>query len=154
MVQPYQPAVDTVGETAVLCIDGEPGHALRKRAVLRPDEVAPIARGRARCRRGRCTTRARRRPATATAAELELARGDPRRASPSGSTDLPLYARVDTVRGAAGEPVLLELEPIEPNFHLDPLPLRPPCRATRAPPRDRLAIAASTAAAIRSAGAG
>ena len=42
MVQPYQPTVDAVGETAVLCIDGEPAHALRKRAVLRPDEVAPV----------------------------------------------------------------------------------------------------------------
>ena len=39
---PTSRRVDTVGETAVLCIAGEPSHALRKRAVLRPDEVAPV----------------------------------------------------------------------------------------------------------------
>ena len=42
MVQPFHPTVDSVGETAVLCIDGEPAHTLRKHAVLRPDEVAPV----------------------------------------------------------------------------------------------------------------
>src|SRR5690606_16697815 len=40
MVQPYLPAVDTRGETAVVCIDGEPLHTLHKHAVLRADEVA------------------------------------------------------------------------------------------------------------------
>ena len=42
MVQPYVKSVDTVGETAIVCLDGEPSHVLRKRAVLRPDEVAPL----------------------------------------------------------------------------------------------------------------
>ena len=35
---------------------------------------------------------------------------------------LPLYARVDTAPGPGGEPVLLELEAIEPNFYLDQVP--------------------------------
>ena len=35
---------------------------------------------------------------------------------------LPLYARVDTIPGADGERVLLELELIEPNFYLDQVP--------------------------------
>ncbi|HET6663270.1 MAG TPA: hypothetical protein VFG94_03395, partial [Acidimicrobiales bacterium] len=42
MVQPYVSSVDTVGETAIVCLDGEPSHVLRKGAVLRPDEVAPV----------------------------------------------------------------------------------------------------------------
>jgi hypothetical protein len=35
---------------------------------------------------------------------------------------MPLYARVDTIQGPGGEPVLLELEAIEPNFYLDQVP--------------------------------
>ena len=42
MVQPYQASVDITGETAIVCLDGEPSHVLRKAAVLRPDEVAPV----------------------------------------------------------------------------------------------------------------
>ena len=53
MVQPYLASVDTRGETAVVCLDGTPSHALHKGAVLRPDEVAPLRSdeiGRASCR--------------------------------------------------------------------------------------------------------
>ncbi len=42
MVQPYLGAVDEVGETALLFVGGEFVHTLRKRAVLRADEVAPM----------------------------------------------------------------------------------------------------------------
>jgi glutathione synthase/RimK-type ligase-like ATP-grasp enzyme len=120
MVQPYRAAVDTVGETAVLCIDGEPVHTLRKRAVLRPDEVAPIREG------GPGAAEALYDPelvtaADATAAELENARAIVTRVAERFDY-LPLYARVDTVPGADGEPVLLELELIEPNFYLDQAP--------------------------------
>jgi hypothetical protein len=120
MVQPYQPSVDGVGETGVLCIDGEPAHALRKGPVLRPDEIAPL------------------RDAPAGVAEVMY---DPELVVPTEATDaevanaraivahlaerfdyLPLYARVDTIPGPDGEPVLLELEAIEPNFYLDQLP--------------------------------
>jgi hypothetical protein len=120
MVQPYHAAVDTAGETAVLCIDGEPVHSLRKRAVLRPDEVAPIREG------GPGAAEAMFDPelvtaAAATAAELENARAIVGRVAERFDY-LPLYARVDTVPGADGEPVLLELELIEPNFYLDQVP--------------------------------
>jgi hypothetical protein len=123
MVQPYQRSVDGIGETAVLCIDGEPAHALRKGAVLRPDEVAPI------------------RDVVAGVAEVMY---DPELVVPAEATEaqlanaraivahvaerfdyLPLYARVDTIPGPDGEPVLLELEAIEPNFYLDQLPATP-----------------------------
>jgi hypothetical protein len=120
MVQPYQAAVDTVGETAVVCIDGEPIHSLRKRAVLRPDEVAPIREG------GPGAAEAMYDPelvtaADATAAQLSNARAIVARVA-QRFDHRPLYARVDTVPGSDGEPMLLELEAIEPYFYLDQVP--------------------------------
>ncbi len=120
MVQPYHPTVDTVGETAVLCIDGEPAHVLRKRAVLRPDEVAPVrddgvGAAEVMYDPGLVT------PGEAGDDELDLARAVV--ATVRDRFDyLPLYARVDMIRDAAGDPVLLELEAIEPNFYLDQVP--------------------------------
>ncbi len=35
---------------------------------------------------------------------------------------VPLYARVDMLRDADGEPVLLELEAVEPNLYFDQIP--------------------------------
>jgi hypothetical protein len=120
MVQPYQPAVDTVAETAVLCIDGEPVHTLRKRAVLRPDEVAPTredAIGAAEVMYDATLVT----PSEATDAELAYARSLV--AAVAERFDyLPLYARVDVVPGEDGEPTLMELEAIEPNFYLDQVP--------------------------------
>jgi glutathione synthase/RimK-type ligase-like ATP-grasp enzyme len=120
MVQPYQPSVDTVGETGVLCIDGEPVHALRKRAVLRPDEIAPArddAVGAAEVMYDPGLVTA----ADATPAELDHARAVVARVAERFDY-LPLYARVDTVPGPDGEPVLMELEAIEPTFYLDQAP--------------------------------
>jgi hypothetical protein len=124
MVQPYEPTVDTVGETAVLCIDGEPAHTLRKHAVLRPDEVAPVrddALGVAEIMYDPDLVV----PGEATGDELRLARDLV--AEVSRRFDyLPLYARVDMIRDAAGDPMLLELEAIEPNFYLDQVPSTTP----------------------------
>ena len=120
MVQPFHPSVDTIGETAVLCIDGEPVHVLRKRAVLRPDEVAPVrddgvGAAEVMYDPGLVT------PGEADHDELELAREVV--AEVERRFDyLPLYARVDMIRDPAGAPVLLELEAIEPNFYLDQVP--------------------------------
>jgi hypothetical protein len=120
MVQPYQRSVDGVGETAVLCIDGEPVHSLRKGPVLRPDEVAPIRDD------GAGVAEVMYDPelvvaADATEAELANARAVVAHVAERFGY-LPLYARVDTIRGANGEPVLLELEAIEPSFYLDQVP--------------------------------
>jgi hypothetical protein len=120
IVQPYQAAVDTVAETAVLCIDGEPVHTLRKRAVLRPDEVAPTrddAVGAAEVMYDAALVT----PSEATDAELAYARGlvD---AVAERFDYVPLYARVDMVPGGGGEPTLMELEAVEPNFYLDQVP--------------------------------
>ena len=45
MVQPYLPDADTAGETAVVFIAGRVSHVLHKKAVLAPDEVAPLRPG-------------------------------------------------------------------------------------------------------------
>jgi glutathione synthase/RimK-type ligase-like ATP-grasp enzyme len=120
MVQPFQTTVDTVGETAVLCIDGEPVHTLRKHAVLRPDEVAPtrddaIGAAEVMYDPGLVV------PAEASSEELELAREVV--AEITRRFDyLPLYARVDMVPDGGGKPMLMELEAVEPNFYLDQVP--------------------------------
>ncbi len=120
MLQPFQPTVDSLGETAVLCIDGAPVHALRKRAVLRPDEVAPVrddAVGAAEVMYD---------PTLVTAGEAgddEVALARAVVAEVADRFDyLPLYARVDMIRDAAGRPTVLELEAVEPAFYLEQVP--------------------------------
>lgn len=113
LVQPYMADVDEHGETSLVFLGGEPSHVLRKRAVLAPDEVAPLAEGElaqaAAMLRGDLVG-----PGAATPAECALAHrvideisvrfGGP-----------PLYARVDLV---GDPPALLELEAIEPELYL------------------------------------
>ncbi len=119
LLQPYLDAVDEHGETALVFIAGQLSHVGRKRAILRPDEVAPLAAG-------------RQAPAaamleddlvvagTADAAEQALAQRI--LAEISGRFGTPLYARVDLVRGHGGEPLLLELEVTEPVLYLGTSP--------------------------------
>jgi hypothetical protein len=116
MVQPYLASVDTVGETAVVCLDGQPSHVLRKRAVLRPDEVAPVREGdigAAEVMYEDDLVVA----STATGAELAFAsRVLAWVTARFGAA--PLYARVDMVTGDDGAPVLMELEAVEPYLYL------------------------------------
>jgi glutathione synthase/RimK-type ligase-like ATP-grasp enzyme len=102
MVQPYQAAVDTEGETSLLFVDGSYSHAARKDAVLapgagHPDDVAISSR-------------------EPTPAQREVAR------AALAAVPLPgplLYARVDLLPGDDGSPVLVELELTEPSMFLD-----------------------------------
>jgi hypothetical protein len=115
LVQPYLPSVDQRGETALVFLAGEISHVLRKRAFLNPDEVAPLAEGahapaKAMLLEDLVT------PAVADAAEVALARHVLDEVSDRFGT--PLYARIDLVPGPAGEPMLLELEAIEPALYL------------------------------------
>lgn len=115
LVQPYLTSVDAHGETALVFLGGQLSHVGVKRAVLRPDEVAPLADGSLA-------------PAAvmlqedlvvageADAGERELAERVVAEVSRCFGT--PLYARVDLVRDADGEPRLLELEVIEPVLYL------------------------------------
>jgi hypothetical protein len=100
LIQPYLPAFDEEGETDVVVIAGEISHAVRKRAGLR-DPSADA---------GRVITcdisDAQRRV-------VQSALG----AVPGGPGQL-LYARVDLAAGPGGEPLVAELELIEPSLFL------------------------------------
>ncbi|WP_433794338.1 ATP-grasp domain-containing protein [Actinoplanes sp. CA-252034] len=110
MIQPYLSAVDTDGETAVLCISDGAGeltfsHGIRKGAMLtvRGDVTVDLDSERIT-------------PRTPSPAELELA-GRVLAAVPGGSKQL-LYARVDLIPGPDGAPRLIELELTEPSLFL------------------------------------
>jgi hypothetical protein len=120
MVQPFLPSVDESGETALVFIDGEFTHSLRKSSVLRPDEVAPVRST------DLMVAEAMYDPELVLAGtyepdELELAERIVRHITERFGY-LPLYARVDMLRDDEGAPVLLELEAVEPNLYFDQFP--------------------------------
>ena len=120
MVQPFLPSVDTTGETALVFIDGEFSHSLRKSSVLKPDEVAPVRST------DLMVAEAMYDPDLVLAGtyepdELELAERIVRHITERFAY-LPLYARVDMLRDTEGTPVLLELEAVEPNLYFDQFP--------------------------------
>jgi hypothetical protein len=120
MVQPYLPAVDQRGETALVFIAGELSHVLSKRAVLAPDEVAPARDdeiGAAEVMYDEDLVRA----GDATGAERELSGAIVAEVSERFGAP-PLYARVDLLAGADGAPTLLELELVEPALYLAEAP--------------------------------
>lgn len=114
MVQPYLPAVDTHGETALVFLadpqrpDLAYSHAVRKDPMLTGPDPGTTGL----FRPERITARA---PSTA---ELALARRV--LAAVPGGTGRLLYARVDLMPGTDGAPVLIELELTEPSLFLDP----------------------------------
>jgi hypothetical protein len=116
MVQPYLSAVDDRGETAIVFTAGRISHVLRKRALLRPDEEAPIhgdELGTAAAMWDPDLVL----PGEATAAEHQL--GDRVMAEVTRRFgDPPLYARVDMLDDGEGSPLVLELEAVEPCLYL------------------------------------
>lgn len=106
MVQRYMPSVESAdsGELAVVTIDGEVSHGVRKRARFAADEERVDA-------------------AQPTAEEAAFA-GDVLRAAGEelagvlGGARL-LYARVDVMRGDGGELLLGELELVEPSLYFE-----------------------------------
>jgi hypothetical protein len=110
MIQPYLAAVDSAGETAVLCTPDADGaltysHAIRKGAMLTGPDVGDIDPGSENIT-----------PRTPSAAELAVA-ALALAAIPGGTKRL-LYARVDMIPGPDGEPLLVELELTEPSLFL------------------------------------
>jgi hypothetical protein len=107
LIQPYCHRVDVEAETAVIFIDGQVSHCMRKGPLLSLDR--PIEEGPWRQEdMSLCCP---------DADMVELARA---------AYDVvvrrfghPLYARVDAVRSDSGAPVVLELELIEPSLFLD-----------------------------------
>lgn len=117
LVQPYLARVDDRGERALVYFDGVFSHALRKGAILRPDEVAPLHPGSALGVAAAMFEATLVGPAEAEPAELAVAEE-----LLSWIADRfdgpPLYARVDLVEGVDGAPVLMELEVVEPSLYL------------------------------------
>jgi hypothetical protein len=115
MIQPYLTAVDTAGETAVLCTPDAEGklrysHGIRKGAMLDgPDTGSEVL-----FLEEKITPR--------TPSPAELAAAQRVLAAVPGGPDRLLYARVDLIPGADGEPVLLELELTEPSLFLTHAP--------------------------------
>jgi hypothetical protein len=116
LVQPYLAGVEQSGETAVVYLGGMRAHVLRKRAVLRSAGIAPLAQE-DHAPAAVMLEHDLVAPSTATAAESALA--DAVHDEIAMRFGTPLYARVDMIPGPAGDPVLLELEAIEPNLYMD-----------------------------------
>jgi glutathione synthase/RimK-type ligase-like ATP-grasp enzyme len=116
LVQPYLPAVDADGETALVHFGGRFSHAVAKGPVLAPD-AEPVfglwERQTIAPREPRADQRA--------LAERTL------RAVHERFGETTAYARVDVVDAEDGRPVVMELELVEPALFLD--------RAPRAPAR-------------------
>jgi len=102
LLQPYLSKVDQLGETALLYFEGEFSHAIRKGPLLKRKE-------------GPTTELFAKEAITARvpdAAELRVGA----QALQAAPFETPLYARVDLIRDQQGEPVVLELELIEPSL--------------------------------------
>src|SRR5690606_5947084 len=116
LLQPYLPAVDHHGETALVFLaDPRPGvlsysHAVRKGPMLAGPRAATAG----------LFVPERITPRAASAAEREVAERA-LAAVPGGAAPL-LYARVDLVPGPDGAPVVLELELAEPSLFVDHAP--------------------------------
>lgn len=105
MVQPYLSGIDVSGERALQFFGGRFLHASRKGAVLSPGTAYDAAK----------VAHPDLVPWTPTAAELAVA--ERALAAVPEAPEL-LYARVDLVDGAGGEPRVMELELVEPNLFL------------------------------------
>ena len=105
LLQPYLPAVDAHGETALIFIAG----TLQPRDPQGPAAARGCARHGGRCLRPEQIT-----PRSARADELEVAERVLRGAALWRLT----YARVDLIRDACTPPRLLELELTEPSLFL------------------------------------
>jgi glutathione synthase/RimK-type ligase-like ATP-grasp enzyme len=99
LVQPYVDAIEARGELSIVCIDGEPSHAVRK--------VPASGDFRSQEQHG----------AQITAVEVEATHRALARVALSSFDQVPLYARVDAVDTDGGLQ-LMELELIEPTLWL------------------------------------
>lgn len=113
MVQPYLAEIERAGETAVMVFGGEFAYALKKRAFLAPDQVAPVdGSGIAAAMADETLVQ----PGQADPAEIDLALKTVAWLARRFEC-LPLFARIDTLLTAQG-PVLMEVEATEPSLYL------------------------------------
>ena len=115
LVQPYLSAVDLRGETSVVFIGGEISHFLAKRAVLREEGTAPVADGGLRVAAAMLEDDL---VVAGSAGAAQISVAQAAHAELSARFGTPLYARVDLVDDNDGNPVVSELEVIEPCLYL------------------------------------
>lgn len=110
VIQPYLSRVEQRGETAVICFDGEPSHAIRKGPILvdgvrrTVDDLYAVEDISAR---------------VASDAELAVARAVLAVLPFDGP---PTYVRIDLIEDDAGRPLVLEVEANEPSLFLAEAP--------------------------------
>jgi hypothetical protein len=117
LVQPFLEGVAEQGETTLVALGGAVSHVVRKRLVLEDEGEAPLdtsprTAGAARVMYAPDLVR----PSTATDAEHAV--GDRTLAWLRATFGTPAYARIDLLPGADGEPLVGEVELIEPSLHL------------------------------------
>jgi hypothetical protein len=118
LVQPYRSSVDTAGEMAFVFFGDRLSHVLRKRAVLRPDEVAPVAREGFPRELGVAQAMLDDNLVLAgKAAPAEHALAETVFAEVADTFGTPLFLRVDLVRDPTDAPILIEIEAIDPLFY-------------------------------------
>jgi len=108
MAQPYQSGIETGGETSLIYLGGEFSHAVAKGPLLTRHGTRAAAGGDA--------TPATNTSTSATFPQFAVADAALRAVS-TGSSEL-TYARVDLIPGDDGQPLLLELELVEPGLFL------------------------------------
>lgn len=115
LVQPYVAGVDTVGETAVVCLGGVVSHAARKSALLAPGTVRALAAPTDADDHGLFVVEAMS-AAEPTAAETAVAERVLAYVTERFGVT-PAYARVDLLPAEDG-PVVVEAELVEPSLFL------------------------------------
>jgi len=100
-LQPFLPSIQTIGETSLLFYDGVFSHSVQKTPSANDYRIQSVYGGKETM-------------ATPTPAQLQLARN-----ALTALDQMPLYARVDLVAGFDGEPLLIELELIEPYHYVE-----------------------------------
>ena len=103
VVQPYLDAVETLGEASVVCIGGEPTHAVRKRAAAGEFRVHAHRGG------------------TVEPIPVSIELADVARGALASLAEAPAYARVDALHDGERWRVV-ELELVEPYLYLDHAP--------------------------------
>jgi hypothetical protein len=100
-LQPFLPGIQQQGELSLLFYDGQYSHGIRKTPTDGEYRIQSIYGGHEAA-------------AKPDAAEMKLAQQ-----ALQALDEMPLYARVDMVPGEGGEPLLIELEMIEPYHYVE-----------------------------------
>ena len=107
LVQPYQPTIDTLGETGLVYLAGSFSHAFGKAAIFGVDDPRHNGLYMEENITARVATDAERSLGDRVLAVLKDRFGDH-----------PLYARVDMVTNDSGVPEIMEVELVEPSLYL------------------------------------